>query len=270
MAISKSWKNLRSFLRKSFNREVLDWFSDVDDPVPDNSTSRKQAKRACLILPKESQNMALMKMLVFRFVVQRVHLRPHIYGLPIGSDQPIRKHKPQIFLEFLEDEEDLDPDYDPITGRISYRLMNETSESITKTELIAIANRIKLEFGSGNGFVWKKGKDLATYTDKPKGYQFQLLVRNKADAKVIIEKVLDTNNDNPDWTKLSYKEADNPTGAYPTIPSTVSILGKITREPRIRPIADVRFQYAYCSIWGKKQPVTLYDRSFKFFDALVN
>ena len=147
--------------------------------------------------------------------------------------------------------------------------MNETSESITKTELIAIANRIKLEFGTNNGFVWKKGKDLASYTDKAKGYQFQLLVRNKTDAKNIISRVLDTNNDSPNWDKLSYKEADNPTGAYPTVPSNISILNQIVKEPRIRPIADVRFQYAYCNIWGKKQPVTLFDRSFKYFDALV-
>ena len=65
MPVSKNWSNLRSFLRKSYNKEVNEWFRDEPDPVPDNSTSRKNAKRACLILPKETQNTALLKALTF-------------------------------------------------------------------------------------------------------------------------------------------------------------------------------------------------------------
>ena len=269
MAVSRNWQNLKSFLRKAYNREVNEWFRDIPDPVPDNSTSRKQAKRACLILPKESQNMALMKVLSFRFIVQRVHLRPNVIGQSKGSADPQRKYKPQIFFEFKEDEGDVDPDYEAVEGRISYRLMDETSETITKAKLTQIANRIKAEFGVNNGYVWRKGKDLASYIDKAKGYQFQLLVRSKADAKEIISKVLDTNGDTPDWKKLSYKESDQPTEAYPIIPENMSVMGSLVKQPRIRPIAEVRFQYAYCSIWGKNAPVTLYDASFTFIDTLV-
>ena len=120
MAVSNNWKNLRDFLRKSYNREVLSYFGDVDDPTPDNSTPRKQAKRACLILPKESQNMALLKMLTFRFTVQRVHLRPDVYGVPKGTLEAERKFKPQIVLEFLEDEIDTEFPYERVDGRISF------------------------------------------------------------------------------------------------------------------------------------------------------
>ena len=270
MAVSKQWANLRDFLRKSYNREVNEWFREVDDPTPDNSTPRKQAKRACLILPKETQNMALLKMLAFRFLCQRTHLRPHVYGTPIGSFDKQRKHKPQIVLEFREDDSDTDPDFSPIDGRISFRLMNETSESISRTELTAIANRIKTQFGTNDGYLWKKGKDLASYVDKNNGYQLQLLVRSKADAKELIDKVLACNSDNPDWKYLSYKESDAPTEAYPILPGNMTVLGEIIKEPRVRPIATVRFQYAYCSLWGKNTPITLYDRSFRFIDALVD
>lgn len=134
--------------------------------------------------------------------------------------------------------------------------------------MTAIATRIKTEFGINNGFVWKKGKDLASYIDKPKGYQFQLLVRNKTDAKEIITKVLNTNNDTPNWANLSYKESDEPNNAYPIIPGNVSILNQTRKKPRIRPIASVRFQYAYCSLWSKPQPVILYDRTFRYLEAL--
>ena len=270
MAVSNNWKNLRSFLRKGYNREVNEWFKDILDPTPDNSTSRKQAKRACLILPKETQNSALIKMLAFRFTVQRVHLRPHVYGTPVGTFDAQRKYKPQIVFEFLEDDLDLDPDYSAIDGRISYRLMDKTSESITKADLLAIAKLSKLEFGTNDGFIWKKGKDLASYTDKQNGIQFQLLVRSKQDAKTIIEKVLATRSSNPDWSKLSYKESDQPTDAYPTVPGTISILNQTKKKPRIRPIAEVRFQYSYCNIWGTANPVILYDRTFRYLNALVD
>lgn len=269
MAVSNNWKNLRDFLRKSYNREVNEWFRDINDPVPDNTAPRNQAKRACLILPKETQNSALLKVLNFRFVVQRTHLRPHVFGTPIGTVNAQRKYRPQIVFQFLEDVDDIVAGYDRIDSKISYRLMNETSDTITVSELTAIATRIKASFGIGDGFIWRKGKDLASYTDWDKGYQLQLLVRNKTDAREIVTLILGTNGDRPIWSKFNYKENEEPTTAYPTIPPTQRILGQTYRESRIRPIASVRFQYAYCSIWGKPQSVILYDRSFTYLNTLV-
>lgn len=268
MAVSRNWKNLKSFLRKSYNREVNEWFKDITSELPDNSTGRNQAKRACLILPTDSQSLSLMKMLAFRFTVQKTHLRPHIYGTPIGTLDAQRKYRPQIVLEFLEDENDLEIGYSRVDGRISFRLMDETTSTVSKTELTSIAKKIKAEFGTPKGYVWKKGKDLASYVDKPKGYQFQLLVKTKADAKEIIGKVLSLNSVSPNWNKFSYKEADNPTGAYPTVPGNQTILAKTHKEPRRRPIADVRFQSAYCSIWGLPEPIALYDLTFMHPNAL--
>lgn len=269
MAVSKNWLNLRSFLRKTYNREVNEWFRDVEDAVPDNSTSRKQAKRACLILSTESQNMASIKMQTFRYIVQRTHLRPHVFGNPVGRAQAQRKYKPQIFFYFKQDEDEYNSNGLRFDGQISFRLMDETSETITKTKLLSIANKVKTEFGGSNEFIWKKGKDLASYTDISKGYAFRILVRNNTDAKEIISKVLRTNSDTPNWKHLRYSKADLPTEAFPTTKGNLNILGKLVKEPIQRPIVNVRFQYAYCHIWGKDAPVVLYDRSFTYFDTLV-
>ncbi len=269
MAVSQSWRNLRDFLRRYYNKEVNEWFRDEPDPLPDNSSSRKQAKRACLIMPKDSQNIALLKTLNFRYVVQRVHLVPDVFGVPVGNLDAQRKYRPQVFFHFLEDELDKEGGYDRVRGKISYRLMDETSETISTNDLITIANRIKSEFGVNNGYIWRKGKDLATYVDTENGYGLKLLVRSKTEGKELITKILDTKNDTPNWKYLAYKEADIPTVTYPTIPPNTTILNKPYREPRIRPIADVRFQYAYCSIWGKPKPVILYDRSFRYVNTLV-
>ncbi len=269
MAVSNNWLNLRSFLRKSYNREVNEWFRDISNEIPGNATARQQAKRACLILPNDSQNLASMKMECFRYVVQQSHKKPNIFGLPVGRAQAQRKYKPQVFFFFLQDSDQADPDKSPFDGQISFRLMDETSETITMAKLNSMANRVKSEFGGSTEFIWNKGKDLASYTDIPKGYAFRLLVRNKTDAKQIITKVLRVNTDSPNWNKLRYSEADSPTGAFPTSKGNLNILGKLIKEPIQRPICSVRFQYAYCNIWGKQEPVILYDRSFKYFDALA-
>lgn len=270
MPVSKNWLNLRSFLRKSYNREVNAWFADLDNEVPGNSTARQQAKRACLILPKESQNMASIKMEVFRYVVQRTHLKPDIYGTPIGNMDAQRKYRPQIVLFFKQDLEESNLNKSPVQAQISYRLMNKTSETITTALLTSIAKKIKDEFGGTTEFIWRRGKDLATYTDKANGYQFTLLVRNKTDAKNIISKVLNTNSDIPKWEHLRYQEADVPNEAFPASRGRMTILNQVIEEPVRRPISNVRFQYAYCSLWGKGKPVTLYDKSFRYFDALVS
>lgn len=271
MAVSNNWANLRSFLRKTHNREVNEWFRDIDsDSLPDNATARSQAKRACLILPKETQNTALLKALTFRFTVQRVHLRPHVYGVPVGTMDAQRKHRPQIVLEFLEDEYEATPGLSRVDGRISFRLMDEDSDSITKAKLTTIANKVKSEFGTPKGYVWQKGRDLASYIDKSKGYQLQLLVQTKSDAKEIVNKVLDLRSQTPDWSKFSYKENEEPADAFPAITGSQSILGTVYKKPRVRPVAKVRFQYAVCTLWGNPQGVILYDASYRFLDTLVS
>lgn len=269
MAVSTNWRNLRDYLRKTHNREVNEWFRDVPDEFPDNSTSRKQAKRACLILPSDSQNIALVKMINFRFIVQRVHLNPHVFAPPNGNSDPIRKHRPIIKLHFLEAENENDKDCRKVEGTISYRLINESSTTITKNKLIVIANRMKEVFGGDNTFIWEKGKVMASYTDKSNGYQFQLLVRSENNAEKLITKVLATNSDRPDWKYLSYKTPDQPEAAYPKTTENINILGKTFKKPRRRPTADVRFQYAYCHISGLSNPILLYDRSLRPLNPLV-
>lgn len=270
MTVSNDWRNQRSFLIRTFNPEVREWFRDVEDAVPDNSTSRGQALRACLILNNESQSRALIKMQTFYNVIQRSHLRPDVYGTPIGNFDAIRRYRPQIGLYFREDELDLEPGFAPVEGRISFRLMNETSETITRSELTTIANRVRTEFAANRGFVWRKGKDLATYTDPDRGFGLKLLVRTQTEGEQLARRVLDLTNTNFEARKFNYKQNSAPTQAFPTLPPNQTILGRVTREPRRRPIASVRFQYAYCNLHGATEPTILIDRSFRFRNTLVS
>ncbi len=180
-----------------------------------------------------------------------------------------RRHKPQVTLFFLEDADRIEPGYRQVEGRISFRIMDETVETMTQAKATQLANRVKTAMGTGGGFVWKKGKAMATYADWDKGYQLQLFTPNKVEAKRLIEQILDIQQHTPNWNYLNYEENDDPNDAYPTIPPTQIILGKSRRLARRRPRADVRFQYAVLTLAGLPNPIALYDRSGRYPDPLV-
>lgn len=266
-------EHLQDLLKKSINREVREWFIDTgpDDWDPDLSTARGSLRVGCTHLENDTMDMSLMRLLLFYLVVRKgADLQTPVYGIPVGSFQAQRKFKPQITLFFLEDPQDVDDNYPAVTGEISIRLMNQSEDTLSKAEAIAYANRVKTAFGTGNGFIWKKGKVMASYNERDKGYQLQLLVRDESEAKRIVEQVLDIQQHSPDWKFLTINKNDEPSQAYPTIPPTKVILGKSRRLPRKRPIADVRFQYAFLNLWALPNPICLVDRSGRFSNPLVS
>jgi hypothetical protein len=107
------------------------------------------------------------------------------------------------------------------------------------------------------------------YTDKPNGHQFKILARNQSDAVEIIGKLLNITNDTYSSELLKKNEAINTASAYPTIPPNQIILGKTYKEPRKRPLADVRFQYASIKIWGLPKPIILVDKTGYWSEAII-
>lgn len=59
--------------------------------------------------------------------------------------------------------------------------------------------------------------------------------------------------DKPEW--LQEKDV---TGTYSTIPPPVNILGRNIREPRARPVATVKFQYAQLKLQNWSTRMTLF------------
>ena len=182
-------------------------------------------------------------------------------GVTKFSETVMRRLKPQIVLYFLEDAADVATGYTPVDGRISFRLMDHTTASINPVVAATFAQRVNSNFVNGGGFVWRKGREMASYSDWKKGYQLQLLVRSDAEGRRVVEQVLDIQNDTPDWEKYNYETNAEPAAAFPTIPSQDVIYGKSRRLPRRRPVADVRFQYAALHVEGVPNPVILVDRS---------
>lgn len=266
MAVSKNWENLKSFLRKTYNKEVNEWFSDVPDDAPDNSSSRKQTKRACLILAKETQSLALLKMMTFRYVCQQVHLRPDVFGINFDNYNQDVSFRPQVRLYFKQDNAATADGRRPVEGEITFRLPNETSASITKTNAKILALKIKAEFATGNGYVWKKGKWKLCYKDLEHGIDSRILAISEVEGIEVIKKVLDVVGAVYDVDKLSVIEPKRSSENNPA--STELIYGKSQKKSRWRPTANIRFQYAVLTISKLQYRIILVDRSKTYLNAL--
>lgn len=264
-----TWEHLQSTLIKTQNRIVREEFSDVNED-DDIVLPRANLKVASLHLDSDNALVSILRLWLFYIIIGKAKdLQPAIYGIPITDFQEYRRFKPQIFLYFLEDQDDVEQGYARVAGEIKFRLMNQTAETLSEAELRSYANKVKTNFGAANGFVWKKGKLLASYADPKRGYKMQLLCRNESEAKKVVEQVLDIQSHTPDWKYLNVSQNQETSSAYPTIPPTDFILGRSRRLPRKRPIADARFQWAVAHIWGLPNPVVLYDRVFRYKAPLV-
>lgn len=267
MTISNEWSLQKTFLRQTHNREVNEFFRDIEDPLPDNSTARKTAKRACLITPKDSQNMALMKMMTFYFVIHKAHLKPEIYGIPVDEFQQDITFRPIIQLFFKQDEEAVPEGYRALRGQITFRLVDETSKTITTTKLTEIAREIKNQFASGNGFLWNRGKLKRVYKDAENGVNLLILCSTESEGNDIIQRVyriLDKPFD-PDKCTNS-----NPDKSSINNPGTQTILGQTAKKRRWRPTANIRFTHALAIVHGLSKAITLVDRTGTRYDALVD
>ena len=263
---------LQDAVRLILNKEVRQWFNDVemDEVDPDLGNDRARLRFACTHQELDTVDMTILRLRLFDTVCGWANSNLGLfYGMPIDLYQEKFQYKPQIQLHFVEDWQDLDPGYPPVTGRISFRLMNETSESISRAQVEGLATRTKTAMSSGDGFVWRKGKGTAVYYDNERGYRLRINVRSKAEGKQIVEQVLDIQSHSPDWKYFKYLESEEPMQAYPTIPPTKHILGETVRMPRQKPIADVRFAYALLHVHGRTKAIVLVDRVHHFRDPVI-
>lgn len=255
------------------NKIVRAEFSDVgdDDWVRDITTPRGSLRTACTHAEGDSIDMTAIRLWLFYVILRKAKdFHPAMFGMPSMDFQNKMTYFPQVQLYFIERLNEVERGYEQLTSQISFRLTTETSESFTKAEATIIANKIKTLFNSGDvPFFWKRGKEVASYIDQNKGYYFKLYVFDETNAKKVIEQVLDIRSHTPDWKLLTIGKNTESSAVYPTIPPTKTILGKVTRQPRKRPVGTVRFSHAIVHIYGRPEPLVLYDPDKLYQDSLV-
>lgn len=263
------WIHLRHSIKKVHNDAVRKFYSN--QPDDDISTPRASAKHACLMKDEDTSTMTVLRFWLFWVVCRKMrdNFEPYPYS-PIVHDAIEVKYKPQITCFFLQDVQDIEVGRSPVEGQLSIRVMEETSDTLTKVDLEYLANKINFVFGQGNGYVWKKGKQLYSYRDLPNGHRFRVLARNQSDATEIIQKLLSIDNKNFNPEILTRTEDINPDSSFSDAPSTVTILGKTYGKPRRRPVANVRFIYASIKVWGLPKPIVLVDKTGYWSKAIIS
>ena len=266
-----SWEHLQDVWRKVHNKRVKEHFRDfINDPDDDDAWNnfigsinlnipRQSLCLACLQSDNDTADMTILRTLLFWLVLgQASALHPPLYTMPTDRYQQQVKFAPQITLYFKEDSSDVEDGYAPIDAEISFRLKNETYETITRSELQTVASKLRTEFATGAGYRWKKGRTKLSYRDLDNGYLLSINAFSETEGREVINKVLDIQGHTLDLDKLSIQQlAETP----PIVPPTRQILGKTRRLPRRRPVGYVRFIYAEAHIWSIPEGICLLDRS---------
>jgi hypothetical protein len=259
--------------KKIANKIVREYFRDIsaNDADLDLTTSRQALLKACLHKEDDSLILTVARNQLFaQYTTFTRDQFPIVAGSLLDEIDGNITYKPRITLYFKEDDDDVEAGYKPVRMETSWRLVNETSTTITKTELTRIANNIKTQFGSGGGYKFKKGRKTVWYRKPSEGYQFYLAARDLATGKELIRDIVTMNGHTLDTKLLKVSEVDDEADAFPYNPGFQTILGKRKPRPRSRPMTTVRFRSAYATIAGWNGTVPLYSRDFYYPDSLVH
>ncbi|NES67122.1 MAG: hypothetical protein F6K24_18655 [Okeania sp. SIO2D1] len=275
-------KNLPS-TKKPATSKLKPWGKEVANrPKKLNLLTKEQAREKGYMkirfwkdrtVEKDSEVLAgtyteLRQQLLDRMKQQSVDVQ--VYGIPTTAYQQEVKFVPQVILFFVEDVEDVEPGWEPVYGRFSFRVNGETYNTINQARALQLATKINQQFGEGVGYVWRKGKTTISYTDKENGYRMWLNCRSQADGESLIKRALAIQGVSFAKSKMGVRENADASNAYPTIPPTETIYGKQKRLPRRKPIANVRFVRSELHIWGRPEPVVLIDKVNYRANALIS
>lgn len=182
------------------------------------------------------------------------------YSIPVTTFQDQFRFPPQVKLIFSQYKEDLGESGKKIRAEISFKLTGETGETMTPAKALIVARNIKREMVTGALLKIERGKIIITYLDKEKGYDFRLKVKDEAEGRRVIKKVMDIQAHVPEWSRLCVHESR---ASFPDLPSRELIYGESRRPPRRRPVGLVPFKYAEMHVWGLNAPVSLVDTTGK-------
>jgi hypothetical protein len=266
------WEHLQDTIRREHNKLVARYFRDLGgiDWEPDISDPRKALRTACRIDDQDTDVMTLIRLYLFYEVLGYGRKRlGNFYGMPALDFQESFEGRPQVFLFFSQDRASTPKDLTPITAEISFRLMNETSESITPTEAKNLANKIKAEMVDGGKEIYfNKGRITVNYNDRKNGLALRIYATSEAEGEKMVKKVLSIRSIP---FEPSHQTVSTPKRQSENLPKgTTTVYGKPRKKRRWRPSARVRFRYAYLYIHGLNEMVPLVDATGEWIDALIH
>lgn len=246
------WQHLHEMLVNAHNRNVRNTFFDTPDD--DLTSSFGGMKIACLMDADDTVDMTLLRLMLFYFVFEGKLPTP-VYAMPIADYQAEVTFRPQVHLWFEEVwTPNTQNEWSPIRSRVSFRLMNETSQTINPQKAQSLALRVKEFLGAGHGFKWERGPVKVTYLDKENGFDFRLLVISEGEAVRVIEAVLAVAQKG---FNEQFVTVHNARRSFPSSTGSQEVYGKVRQKPRQRPTVQVQFRKAELHVYGIAKPILL-------------
>jgi hypothetical protein len=265
-----SWEHLQKIYNIEYNKRVDRYFKDVPGPG-DLSSPRASTKLACRLV--DGDNIATWEMRTSLFFDVIGYGRKNLavmYGSAPDTAPAVAGH-PKLYFTFSQDESASTIDGSPVQHEKSVRLMKfacksgESKPAITKAQLIDLANEIKnLFIVNSKGITYTTGNKSASYTDPENGFPKgnYMLVNSKADASEIYQKIANVIDVPFDSSRIIVNDPDKPSTTTSTA-GTSNILGKTVKNRPYRPVAVLRFRYAYISLGNVVPPIFLIDTTFR-------
>lgn len=254
---------IRRYLNKQIREDFRDLFGDSDVWEPEIGTTRGSMLRALLHEDSDPIHVTTSRMMLYYFTYGKAAaMQPAIVGVAKDSFdlQYDVAYRPMVSLFFKQDTDAVPDGFHPVEAEISFRLMNETNESLTLANLETLAKQIKTELAANDGYTFDKGKYLCKYYDKENGYDLQLYTISEAEGEQLARKIVGirnhTFNENLFKFTAPRKNSDN-------TPGNIRILGKTYKKQRWRPTARVRFLHANLLLHNLAEPRCLVDRTGK-------
>lgn len=239
----RDWAAIRRALINgdSYNSEVILHFADL----PTNS-EREAVKNLCLVQPNDSILIAQQRIRFFREEIQKTHLKPIIIGQPkIDLDANVKYH-PEISIGFKQSLTSVPRGKYPKDARISWRLMNETSESFTFAKMNDVAALVYQHFFQ-NRFTYNKGKFIGWYISPIDGLNLQLYCLDETETERVAKYVVQAVGKS--WDDKIFK-ITKPKRSNETTSKQITVLGKQKDAPVWRPNIIVNAYKANINVWG--------------------
>lgn len=247
---------VQSFIRRYINKDVREHFRDIkgsDDGSLSLNVPREAIKLVCLHQDNDPLLLTILRLLIY-WVEARGLFNDVIYGIPSSNLHETVIFKPQIALYWKETRESAKKDgrY-PTSARYTIRYRGDVS---TRAAVDKIRLKINSIFNKPSNHKFWKGRYKFSYKDKILGYEFIITARDKAEAKDVVNKLLEIQGDNPLVEKyLTKSESDRNWNER----ETVRVDGQVHEKPKPRPVAQVKFWKAELKVHGMTRDILLTD-----------
>ena len=258
----RDWAAIRKALINgdSYNSEVVDHFGDTS-----TNPQREAVKNLCLVQSNDSVLIAQQRIRFFREEVQKCHLKPVIIGQPKSDFDADVKYHPQVTVYFVQDIQSVPRGSRPKNARVTWRLMDQTSETISNQILNNWATKVYNSFFNPV-YSFHKGKYIGWYNSPADGLHLQLYCLDDITAESVAKKIVTSADKtfNDDLFKVTKPKRNNIAQSQ-----QITILGQSKSVPNWRPNITVNVAYAYINIWADNDLRLIVDKIGSKFHPIL-